>query len=152
MTSAQRLKKIRKTLNHTQVTFSEHLGINQGSYSSIENGKTNFSGQIKRALEREFNVNIDWLLYGKGKMFLETEEQQFLDESDTQMDGNLLAKVPAGDLAAQVRLLKQQNKQLQNRVNNFARQVLMYERLLSEREEKFKLLKDQYDHLKSHAD
>lgn len=67
----ERLKVIRAMVNLNQTEFAERLGIQQGSYSGVEKGRYKISKQVEKALEREFNVNIEWVLTGVGEPFLE---------------------------------------------------------------------------------
>ena len=53
---AQRFKKIREELNHTQQSFANLLGITTGT-ADIERGKTKISGKIVMELLRQFNIN-----------------------------------------------------------------------------------------------
>ena len=66
-----RLKKVREHLKMTQKAFGAILGLEQGSISEIESGKKSgiVSDDIKYRLDKEFNVNIDWLETGNGEMF-----------------------------------------------------------------------------------
>lgn len=147
--------RIRKSLKLSQTVFASHLGLNQGSYSSIESGKTNISQQVKRALLREFNVNPEYLVKGKGKMFLtDVKELHRRIEELLKLYGLSMEEFIArefgreSDLVRQIQELKKNNQMLEDRVESFAKQILMYERLLAEKEEKFNLLKDQLDHPK----
>ena len=150
-----RLKLIRKSLNMKQTQFAERLGLNQGSYSSIESGKTNVSQQVSRALLREFCVNPEYIESGKGDMFLLDSKElnsrvnELLKIYGLSMD-EFFEKEFGGEvqLSRTIKELKAKNQKLEDRVDGFARQILMYERLLAEKEEKFSLLKAQYDHLK----
>lgn len=73
-----RLKYFRKKyLNITQEELGARLGIKKSAVSKLENGTSNFTDQNKIALEREFNLNIDWLETGEGEMLnqLSTDEE-----------------------------------------------------------------------------
>lgn len=66
-----RLKKIRLSLNFSQIKLSELLEIHQTAISEIEKGKTNPSFNIIKALSLKIDsLNIDWLLTGRGEMFI----------------------------------------------------------------------------------
>lgn len=68
-TENNRLKLIRENLRKTQAEFAVAFGLKQGSYADVERGKVKISGNIKRILEKEFNVNLHWLEFGEEDMF-----------------------------------------------------------------------------------
>lgn len=71
MTENQRLKEIQKVLKFSsQEKFAQILGIKQGSLSDIYRSKDGIgvSSSIKRILEKEYSINIDWLETGEGEM------------------------------------------------------------------------------------
>lgn len=72
MTENERLKMLQKMLNFSsQEQFAVKLGIKQGSLSDIYRAKDGIkvSDSIKRILDKDFSINIDWLEYGKGEIF-----------------------------------------------------------------------------------
>lgn len=72
MTENKRLTEIQKRLNFTsQEKFAKILGIKQGSLSDIyrEKDGVGVSQAIKRILEKEYSINIEWLETGLGDMF-----------------------------------------------------------------------------------
>jgi phage repressor protein C with HTH and peptisase S24 domain len=69
---ALRFKKVRESLNETQHSFAEKLGI-KGSTADIERGKSKITGSVVAELLKQFKINPLWLF---GKSF-----QQFLDTS-----------------------------------------------------------------------
>ena len=85
MTQGERLKKIRKTLNLTLEKFGEKLGVKKASLSAIENGKRNLTEQLTLSICREYKVNYDYLVYGKGEMF-DSLPETVLDELCMQYD------------------------------------------------------------------
>ncbi|AFL81165.1 putative transcriptional regulator [Aequorivita sublithincola DSM 14238] len=60
---AQRFKKIREELRHTQQSFAELLDIG-ATTADIERGKTKITGKIVMELMLQFNINPLWI-YGK---------------------------------------------------------------------------------------
>lgn len=60
---AQRFKKIREELRHTQQSFAKLLDIG-ATTADIERGKTKITGKIVMELMSQFNINPLWL-YGK---------------------------------------------------------------------------------------
>ena len=85
MTTAisKRIKIMRKALKLSQLEFAETLGLTQTGYSYIETEKSNISNRILLLLEKVHNVNISWLEYEKGEMFIpnKSETKNTLEKS-----------------------------------------------------------------------
>lgn len=67
----ERLRELQKLLGFkSQESFATVLGIKQGSLSDIYRSKdgVKVSSSIKRVLEKEYSINIDWLETGQGDM------------------------------------------------------------------------------------
>ena len=64
-----RLKKIRLHLKMKQEEFANVLGMQQGSISDIERGRNTVSDDVKYRLDKEINVNKNWIETGEGDMF-----------------------------------------------------------------------------------
>ena len=79
MTTGERVKSIRKSLNLTLETFSEGLGVTRAAVSNIERGQRSLTDQMATAICRAYNVNYDYLVYGDGEMFTNLP-QTVLDE------------------------------------------------------------------------
>ncbi len=93
MTLNTRVKLLRKKLNMSQKTFGNKLGITGAGISKIESGQRNLTEQMIRMICKEFNINDDWLRYGKGEIFKEKlptgidqlAEYYLLDEFDKRI-------------------------------------------------------------------
>ncbi len=85
---AQRFKKIREELNHTQQSFANLLGITTGT-ADIERGKTKISGKIVMELLRQFNINPLWLF---GKSFV-----QYVDINGGDVSPKVVTVYDEGD-------------------------------------------------------
>lgn len=68
-----RIKHLRRTLDLTQQEFAERIGSVQNTITGYESGRRNPSNAVITSICREFNVNEDWLRYGTGSMFVETD-------------------------------------------------------------------------------
>lgn len=71
MTENERLKILQVELGFSsQAKFAEKLHLKQGSLSDIYRGKGGIkvSDSIKRILEKEYSINIDWLETGNGEI------------------------------------------------------------------------------------
>lgn len=75
MTQGERVKEIRKTLNLTLEKFGKGVGITKTAISRIENGKRCCTEQMIKLICKEYNVNEEWLRYGKGIMFNEQSDK-----------------------------------------------------------------------------
>lgn len=65
----ERLRKLRKTLNMSQTTFGKRVGLKQSTITGYETGNRIPLDSVILLICKEFNVNEEWLRYGKGKMF-----------------------------------------------------------------------------------
>ena len=73
MSSAgERLKKIRQELNLTQAEFGNNLGLTSQGISNIEKNKSFFTLDKMQQLQN-FNINLNYLVYGCGGIFIRTE-------------------------------------------------------------------------------
>ena len=70
MTSSQRLEKLIAELGLSKTEFAERVGKHTQNINAYTKGGRNvgrnFAGEIKKAFPK---VNMDWLLYGTGKIF-----------------------------------------------------------------------------------
>lgn len=71
-------ERIRQVMEHTKMSqqdFATKLGISPASLSSIFTGRTNPTNNHVQAVHRAFpEVNINWLLFGEGEMYLERDK------------------------------------------------------------------------------
>ena len=65
-----RLKALRKELHLTQKEFAERLKISRNNIAGYESGSRDPSNAVVALICSVFNVNEDWLRYGKGTMFV----------------------------------------------------------------------------------
>lgn len=72
MEIGDRLKEIRKTLKLTQADFGEKMGLKPTAIGQMENGTRNVTDRTLILLEEKYNVNSDYLLYGNGGMFIQS--------------------------------------------------------------------------------
>ncbi len=111
MNVGDRIANFRKAKKLTQVIFSKEISISQGSLSDIEKNKTEPSFiTIQNIINRYTDINIEWLLTGKGDMFItktvkneepvnteETQEEFFARKNKEMID--FLSKNKANPLA-----------------------------------------------------
>lgn len=70
----ERIKSIRKELGLTQTELGDKLGIGKSAMSKLEQENATVTDRNVEFICREFNVRRDYLLYGKGDMFLDPED------------------------------------------------------------------------------
>ena len=87
MTTGERVKEIRKTLNLTLEKFGEKLGVGKTAISTLEKYERNLTDQMAKSICREYNVNYDYLIYEEGEMFSDLP-QTILDELCAQYSLN----------------------------------------------------------------
>lgn len=78
----QRLKKIRRALRIKQKEMAKILGIAPSSFSEIETGITGINTEMYMNLVKSYNVNLDFLVNGRGEMFYKSEQEKTVPEID----------------------------------------------------------------------
>jgi transcriptional regulator with XRE-family HTH domain len=76
----ERIKQIRKLLNISQRDFAKKVYISQTLLGDIELGNRNINDRTIELIVNGFNVNKNWLLTGKGKMFTSPPPDPQLDK------------------------------------------------------------------------
>jgi SOS-response transcriptional repressor LexA len=69
----ERLRIVREQLGLKQVNFASQLGVIPQTYSKYEKGERGLSDDVKVSLYK-MGISSNWLLTGKGSMFLADEE------------------------------------------------------------------------------
>jgi len=70
MSDYKRLKEVREEKRYTQKDFAEHIDLKQAKIRDIEVGRGKISTDIALKIEDEFNINMRWLLSGRGDKYL----------------------------------------------------------------------------------
>lgn len=65
----ERIRKLRRALDLTQSEFADRIGSVQNTITGYETGRRVPSGQVISLICKTFNVNEEWLRYGRGEMF-----------------------------------------------------------------------------------
>lgn len=84
MSIGKRIKELRAVLRYTAGELGENLGIPVRTIGSYERGEAQLGAKFLIALNEKHNVNINWLLTGKGNMFISNR---------TELDINYIAKL-----------------------------------------------------------
>ncbi len=79
-----RLKQFLAAENITQAQFADSINVVRASVSHVLSGRNNPSFDfIKAMMQRYPNLNIDWLMFGKGRMY---KDQTVSPEPDIPED------------------------------------------------------------------
>lgn len=71
----ERIKLLRKSLELTQQEFADKLNVQRGTVANYEVGRNEPIDAVIFSICKTFNVNENWLRFGKGEMFLSTEDE-----------------------------------------------------------------------------
>lgn len=77
----ERIKDIRNALRISQKELAAGLDIAACNLSEIENGKVTPGYTFLFKISTRFNVSLDYLFHGKGKMFLSFDPTGTMDET-----------------------------------------------------------------------
>ena len=69
MSVMERLKAVRQTLNLSQKVFAKSIFVSTSHYACLESGHRRIKDTVLDSISKVYNVNKDWLLTEKGKMF-----------------------------------------------------------------------------------
>lgn len=83
-----RVKKIRIDNKLSMEKFGERIGITKASVSRIESGENNPSDQTIILICKEFGINKEWLLTGKGDIYDVPEDETAAVVSDLLEESN----------------------------------------------------------------
>ena len=73
---SQRIRKIRKANNLNQEAFASKTDVSKDHVSKVENGRLYPNFDLLQNLRNKFDVNLNWLIAGAGKMNFKTYETQ----------------------------------------------------------------------------
>ena len=81
----ERIKKLIEAIGDTQTELAEKLETFQSNISRLISGKLKLSPEIMQKMHKIYNVNLNWLICGTGKMFL-TEESNYTTEQGLEQN------------------------------------------------------------------
>jgi len=88
--------------HYSQQSFAEALDLSPASLSSIFNDRTKPTLNHVDAIRKKFpQINLDWLLYGTGQMFVDNSSQSQNADSGTQTEPMLDFDAPSSPLPFQ---------------------------------------------------
>jgi transcriptional regulator with XRE-family HTH domain len=72
-----KMREVRKELKMTQREFGETAGIDRRYVAKVECGSQNPSFKFIRSISIKHKISMDWLLYGIGQKYVETDAQSY---------------------------------------------------------------------------
>jgi transcriptional regulator with XRE-family HTH domain len=80
---AGRFRKIREHFGKSQVEFSHELGLGDITWQNYERGKSRPTSTTLNAINQRLNVNLNWLSFGRGGMFNESDTSGIVADKQT---------------------------------------------------------------------
>lgn len=74
--SGSRIKELRHQLGLSRKDMARRLGLSRPAYYKNESGDTFPGIPTLRLLEKEYDISMDWLMFGKGAMHYNQEKQR----------------------------------------------------------------------------
>ena len=85
-TMKDRIQQLMRHEGMTQQEFATTLELSPSSLSSIFNGRTNPTNNHVLAIHKRFpNINVNWLMFGEGDMYVDEECEGGFGEADSGM-------------------------------------------------------------------
>ena len=114
-----RIKQIRKENELTQVEFGERIGVKGNTITNYENGLRNPTDAVVLAICREFDVNEEWLRYGK-------EPKEKTINPDDRYSHNLakLANMDDETIMNWVNMIAETNPAMLKEIEGFMKKLL----------------------------
>jgi len=117
MSVGKRLILLRKTLDINQSDLAMVMGCTQANVSVYEKDSSAMSAKYLASLRNAYNVNLDWLLLGTGKMFISSStSQQTTEQPEEQQTELPIIKGPTNtrEKARLIREIKRLSVDLQD--------------------------------------
>lgn len=107
-TLGNRIRELRNNLSITQADIATWLNASRQSVSNWETDKADLSGQQLAIIICNTNVNADWLLTGRGKMFMNTNNpttnNNFNGKDSTNSNSNIYSEKNDGVIQAPINI------------------------------------------------
>lgn len=136
----ERVRLIRERLGKTQAEMAEQLGLKQGSYSAMESTAQSISGSVLRVYYMLFDVNIEYLLEGKGKPFLQENEIWYKENKAANDALKQKEKFTTKD-EVELKLLRELSEVLKKSNSNYEKDIEQLKSKNAALEEEIKKLK-----------
>lgn len=82
---SENLKKIRQHLGLSVAKFADKLDIPQRTLTTYERGERTPSWKLFTQLYQKLNINLNWFVSGKGKMFNEQQPSTSNEELEQKV-------------------------------------------------------------------
>lgn len=114
MSINERFKSIRAKLRLTQEDFASKLDEKLSSIGDIEAGRKQPNSDILEKLHNKYEINLNWLICGAGKMKLSESALQ-VNEPQAEYGNNNAWKQLAEERKERIEELKKQIEQLESK-------------------------------------
>jgi transcriptional regulator with XRE-family HTH domain len=108
-----RIKDLMEKKNLTSTQFSDEIGIQRSSLSHVLSGRNKPSLDFMLKVKERFpEINLDWLLLGSGKMFVEDKNGPITNSSE--IDENIKTENRELDFQRKItdQMLREEDKKL----------------------------------------
>lgn len=102
--SGKRIRLIREHLKITQKEFAEKMGYAGSMFCNIESEQNNPGYGVLLSMAETYNINPNFVLLGKGEMFLREEEFRFDDLDFDGQKGEVISLLEYLDKSPLVRM------------------------------------------------
>jgi len=79
-TQGERLEKLRKLKGFSQQALADSIGVSKSSVNKVLSDGGNFEVKNYLKLNEVYGISLDWLILGKGDMFITEKPTQISDE------------------------------------------------------------------------
>ena len=113
-----RLKQFLAAENITQAQFADNINVVRASVSHVLSGRNNPSYEFIRSMTLKYpRLNIEWLLFGKGKMYKDVQKETFEEETPPETGILFPEPVPHHEEIAPVSVIETLDKVSEIAVN-----------------------------------
>ena len=96
-----RIRQIMESQHMTQKVFANFIGVSEGTLSGIYSGRTRPTLNIVELIKEKIPaISTDWLMFGKGQMYVSENSAAVTSGSDEAVDDLEVAPTLSGDIFA----------------------------------------------------
>ena len=113
-----RLKQFLAAENITQAQFADNINVVRASVSHVLSGRNNPSYEFIRSITLKYpRLNIEWLLFGKGKMYKDAYKETAEEDQSTEIGVLFPEPVPYHEEIAPTNVIEALDKAAEPIVN-----------------------------------